>query len=324
MPTTTYHLGTANNSFIGAANREDLMDIVTIISPVDTPLTTMFPKAKVSNVQTEWLTDSLDAASSNAKAEGSAASFQTATQRVRLLNYCQISREAYEVSDTQRAVNPAGIRDEFRYQMGKGLKQYKRDVECDVVNGNTASGASTRCSRGIFYWLQGFSSKTANTTTTAGNLQEDDLNAALQRVWVTGGLVDYVVCTPTQKAAISNTFSGSTASRRNIGLTEMTVVNVIDIYMSDFGTVKVLPHRWFDNTATPGTLNMQRATFFLQSDKWVMGILRPPRNVPLAKVGSSERAMIEGEWTLVCLHPSANAFVSAHAAGTDGDNFPTN
>jgi hypothetical protein len=155
-------------------------------------------------------------------------------------------------------------------------------------------------------------------------LQEDDLNAALQRVWVTGGLVDYVVCTPTQKAAISSSFSGSQASRRNIGLTEMTVVNVIDIYMSDFGTVKVLPHRWFDNAATPGTLNMQRCTFFLQSDKWVMGILRPPRNVPLAKVGSSERAMIEGEWTLVCLHPSANAYVSAHDGGTDGDNYPTN
>jgi hypothetical protein len=30
MGTTTYEIGTANNSFIGAGNREDLLDVVTI------------------------------------------------------------------------------------------------------------------------------------------------------------------------------------------------------------------------------------------------------------------------------------------------------
>ena len=97
MPTTTYDLGTANNSFIGAANRDDLLDVITILSPVDTPLFTMFRKTKVSNVQTEWLTDLLDQATSNATAEGSTATFQTVTSRVRLLNYTQISRESYDV-----------------------------------------------------------------------------------------------------------------------------------------------------------------------------------------------------------------------------------
>src|SRR5678815_648030 len=122
MPTTTYELGVSGTSFTGAANREDLLDVITIISPVDTPLFTMFRKTKVNNVQVEWLTDALDQAATNAVVEGSSATFQAATARARLLNYCQISRESYDVSDTQRAVNPAGIRDEFRYQMGKGLK----------------------------------------------------------------------------------------------------------------------------------------------------------------------------------------------------------
>ena len=71
MGTTTYEIGTANNSFIGAGNREDLLDVVTIISPVDTPLFTMFRKAKIHNVQTEWMTDTLDQAASNAVNEGS-------------------------------------------------------------------------------------------------------------------------------------------------------------------------------------------------------------------------------------------------------------
>ena len=126
MPTTTYELGVSGSSFTGAANREDLLDVITIISPVDTPLFTMFRKTKISNVQVEWLTDLLDQATSNAVADGSSATFQNVTSRARLSNFAQISRESYDVSDSQRAVNPAGIRDELRYQMGKAIDMVAR------------------------------------------------------------------------------------------------------------------------------------------------------------------------------------------------------
>ena len=233
----------------------------------------MFRKTKCSNVQTEWLTDKLDQATSNATGEGTPALFiQTVAARTRLLNYTQISREEYDISDTQRAVNPAGIRDELRYQMGKALKQWKRDVEHDIVNGNTASAASTRCARGLFRWLEGFSSLTAtianSALASASSLQEVDLNSRLQAVWVAGGLCDYVLCTATQKAQISSTFAGSLNSRRTIPLTENTLVNVVDFYMSDFGNVKILPHRWF-NSAAVGPVNNQKRTAVIQSDKWL-------------------------------------------------------
>lgn len=324
MPTTTtYELGVSGSSFTGAANREDLLDVITIISPVDTPLFTMLRKTKVNNVQVEWLTDLLDQATSNAVADGSSATFQSVTPRVRLSNFAQISRESYDVSDTQRAVNPAGIRDELRYQMGKAIKQWKRDVEYEIVNGSAATGtpASTRCARGLFFWLKGFSSNTANTTAAGSALQEADLNARLQSVWVSGGLCDYVLVTASVKNTISSAFAGSTNSRRTIPLTERAVVNVVDFYMSDFGNVKVLPHRWFSSAAS-GANNVQTVTMMIQSDKWLLGFLRPPRNIPLAKIGSSERAMVEGEWTLIALHPSANAYVSGHASGAG--NFPLN
>ncbi len=325
--TTTYELGVSGSSFIGAANREDLLDIITIISPVDTPLFTMFRKTKVENVQVEWLTDLLDIATSNAVADGSVATFQPVQSRERLVNYAQISRESYDVSDSQRAVNPAGIRDELRYQMGKAIKQWKRDVEYEIMNGSASTGAgvSTRCARGIQYWLADFSSNTAEAacgvSASAEGLDETDLNIALMNVWVTGGLCDYILATPTQKREISSNFVGSSNSRRNIPLSENTVINVIDFYMSDFGNVKVLPHRWFASAA-PGNVNHQERTLAIQSDKWLLGFLRPPRNVPLAKVGSSERAMVEGEWTLISLHPSANTFVSGHSTGLN--NFPLN
>jgi hypothetical protein len=327
MGTTTYEIGTANNSFIGAGNREDLLDVVTIISPVDTPLFTMFRKAKIHNVQTEWMTDTLDQAASNAVNEGSSAVFTANAARVRLSNYAQISREPVEVSDSQRATNPAGIKDEFRYQLGRALKQWKRDVEFDIIAGNTASAASTRCARGIHYTLLGFCSLTATVTgaNTGNNIQEADLNARLQAVWVAGALCDYVVCTATQKNAISSTFAGSANSRRTLSAADNRVVNVVDFYDSDFGRVKILPHRWFTPSAAHSGVNLQRVTYMLQTDKWVLGFLRPPKSIPLAKIGSAERAMVEGEWTLIGLHPSANSFISGHASGAaSGMNFPAN
>jgi hypothetical protein len=328
MATTTYDLGLTGTSFTGAANREDLLDVITIISPVDTPLFTMFRKASVENVQTEWLTDTLDRAASNAVAEGSSATFTAAGARVRLNNLCQISREPVEVSDTQRAVRPAGIKDEYRYQLGRALKQWKRDVEHDIIGGSaaTATPASTRCARGIHHTLSGFSTHVAIVTgsNTANNIQEDDLNSTLQKIWVAGGLADYVICTATQKKAISSTFAGSANSRRTLSASDNRVVNVVDFYDSDFGRVKILPHRWFSSAAI-GTLNLQRVTYAIQSDKWVLGFLRPPKTIPLAKIGSAERGMVEGEWTLICLHPSANAWISGHASGaSDASNFPAN
>ena len=327
----TYELGVTGATFIGAANREDLLDVITIISPTDTPLFTMLRKAQVHNVQTEWLTDNLDQAATNAVAEGSSATFQAPTSRARLLNYTQVSRESYDISDTQRAVNPAGVADELRYQMGKAMRQWKRDVEYDIIAGTGATGtpASTRCARGINSFLNSFCSITAtvsnSATNTAQPIQEDDLNNRLQAIWTNGGLADYVVCTPHQKRNISTNFAGSANTRRNAPTTENTVVNVVDYYMSDFGNVKILPHRWMTSATVSGALgvqNLQRVTYMLQSDKWLVGFLRPPKNVPLAKIGSSERAMVEGEWTLICLHPSANSFVSGHHSGTFADSFP--
>jgi len=105
-----------------------------ILSPVDTPLFTMFRKTKVSNVQVEWLTDLLDQATSNAVADGSSATFQSVVNRVRLANYSQISRESYDISDTQRAVNPGGIRDEMRYQMGKAINTVARRGNAAVTS----------------------------------------------------------------------------------------------------------------------------------------------------------------------------------------------
>jgi len=324
----TFTLAQSGSAYIGAAVREDLLDVVTLLSPTDTPLFTMLRKTKVKNVETSWLVDNLQTAASNAVIEGSTAAFNTIQSRGRLTNYVQTSRHAYEVTDTMRAVDPAGIQDEFLYQMGKGAKQWKRDVEFEIINSSAFSGttASARRVQGMYQWLvvtSGSGNSTGVTGSNTANLmQEADFNARLQSLWVNGASCDYVIATPNNKGQISSNYSGSANSRRNIPMTENTVVNVVDYYFSDFGNVKVLPHRWFSSASPTTATNVQKATLFVQSDMWMIGILRPPKNIPLAKLGSSERAMIEGDWTLIVRHPSANAALTGHASGT-GPNFST-
>src|SRR5882672_2499291 len=95
----SYTLGVSGSAYIGAAVHEDLLDVVTLLSPTDTPLFTMSRKTKVKNAEVSWLVDKLQTASSNAVVEGSTAAFNTIQARARLTNYVQTSRHAYEVTD---------------------------------------------------------------------------------------------------------------------------------------------------------------------------------------------------------------------------------
>ena len=72
-----------------------------------------------------------------------------------------------------------------------------------------------------------------------------------------------------------------------------------DVYESDFGTMAVKYDRW-----TP-----LGAAAILEEGKFNTAFLRPINATKLAKVGSSENFMVEGEFTLESLSENANAVV---------------
>ncbi len=310
MVTSTYDLGAASGAFTGVANREDLLDVITMISPTETPCFTKFRKTKTSNVATEWLIDALATAADNTVAEGSSATEDTAQVRVRMINYHQISRKTYDVSETQRAVNPAGVKDEFAYQMGKALKELKRDIEYGIVNNSatfTGTEATGRTARGIYGFINTYSNNfvSSNSGYTGSNASscEPELNDLLQAIWNDGGEPDWVITTAFYKGLISRHWAGTQSLDRMMPSDGTQLTSVIDVYRSDFGTVKMIPHRFLADPAA-------RTMSVMESGKWMVGLLRPIKNTPLAKVGSSDKAMVEAEWTLICLHPSANGMIT--------------
>ena len=128
QPTNTQ----ATNDMIGV--REDLVDVVYEISPVDTPFTSSIPKVSVSNTKHEWQTDALGAAANNAVIEGDDATTDAAVATVRVINYTQISDKVARTTGTADAVKVAGRGNELDYQMLKRGRELRRDQEkviCD-------------------------------------------------------------------------------------------------------------------------------------------------------------------------------------------------
>jgi len=126
-----------------AGNREDLIPIITMISPTDAPLTSSLQTKKATGMTHDWLTDALAAPAANAQVEGSDATFGTLTPRVRLSNYIQNIRKTGQISDNQQSVLKAGVKDEYAYQLEKATKEIALDTERAFIQGSRSLGTAT-------------------------------------------------------------------------------------------------------------------------------------------------------------------------------------
>jgi hypothetical protein len=279
----------AFTTYESIGQREDLIDVITNISPVDTWFTSNSGTVKASGRFHEWQTDALAAAAANAVIEGDEASATAITPSERLGNYTQILRKTFSVTDTADMVDKAGRDSELSYQVQKNLKELARDIEYAlIINSASASGASgtARQLKGVLGYIA-----TTNTTGSATGTQvltEAMLNDNLAALWAQGGMPSNVLCGAFQKRKISN-FSVNT---RDVAADEKKVTRAIDIYQSDFGTLAIRLHHQMNTTAAD--------TLIVLGDMglWKKAWLRPVVQQKLAKTGASTKMMIEAELSL--------------------------
>lgn len=283
VPTNTFQ------TYQAVGNREDLIDIITNITPVDTWVTSNTGNTRATAVLHEWQTDALAAAAANAVIEGDDASAAAVTPTVRVTNYCQILRKVWQVTDTQNAVQKAGRASESDYQKMKALKELARDIEYAlVINTAAASGASgtARTLKGLQGWIA--TNVTTGTATADETLTEDMLNDNLQAIWAAGGFPSTVLAGAFQKRKIS----GFTVNTRDIDADSQKVVRSVDVYKSDFGEITVRLHQQV-NTTIPSIL-----LILGDMSLWNKAWLRPVNAEQLARSGSSLKFMAEAELTL--------------------------
>jgi hypothetical protein len=237
------------------------------------------------------------------------------------------------VSDTQRDINTAGIRDEYVYQLRKATMELARFIEFALVHSErqvqfqqgNAVGTLPRKMDGYYAFAAaadptcvttlGLGEDEMGTVTTASGSSPDDcideclLNSHLEAMWEKGAMTDTLWANSAQKRSLSNlTLNPNSNVRYNIPVAERTVINTVDFYQSDFGTQRIYLHRYQRNDRISTA----------EANKLRIAVLRPVLAVELAKLGSSTKGMVEWEGTLEVLAPNAIGFITDLCTGVAG------
>lgn len=288
-------------------NREDLSDIIYRITPTLTPLINLASKATASNTLHEWQTQDLAPAANNAQAEGDTLAAKVVIPTIRLNNRTQISAKAVVVSGTQQAMTRAGSKDEMASQLSMVALELKRDMETGLTQ-NAVTVAGVRQSRGLVGWsgdnvdagvgyvAPNYVTNVAQTDGTQRAFTEAQLKNVLQKIYIAGGDPDTIMTGPQQKQTFS-TFSGN--ATRMDKAEDAKLYSAIDIYVSDFNTLTVIPNRF----------QRSRDVFVLQSDKVAVAYFRPFTTIELATTGDAQQREVLAEYCLEMRAPKASGAI---------------
>jgi hypothetical protein len=310
-----------NETYNVTTIREDLQEALISISPTECPFMSAIGTKSADNTYFEWAeVDLADPDTANRVIEGeSAPGTDAATNAVRLANYTQISDKIVTVSDTNNRVNGVANAQTTAKQIAYKLKELKRDMEsmlCANVAAAAGSSGVARSTAGLGAFLKTNTDRGATATeptlsgTTAGYpnaaagdgtlraITEALLKGVIADCWTAGADPSIVLCGAAVKQKISTTFTGiSTAYRQD---TAKKVTAAIDVYVSDFGELQIVPSRWVAS----------RDVFVLDPSTMSVAYLQKTTQKPLARTGHAENRMISVEYGLQVDSEKANGILA--------------
>ena len=228
----------------------DLAEEIKLVSPTDTPLTTMLMARgqvdKATDITVTWRERELNTNRGTLKLEGADAGEVITSSRGSLNNICQIIEKVTQVSGTARALHPKGVGDTFDAEVQDRLIEVKRDLEWYFLNGTKTleSDSTPRQMAGLINLVN-----SNNVVNTAGALTEEHFLDALQKMWDKGAQGEYFAyVNATQKRAINALAKNGNNVRWVVD--NGSVANVYGIGVSkivtDFGEVNLVLDRYMD------------------------------------------------------------------------------
>ena len=311
QPTNTF------DSYDAVGIKEDLSDIITNVSPEETPFYTKCRKTSASNTLVEWQTDALRSSAANAHIEGDDTAADAATATSRLNNRTQIFKNAVTVPDTDEGLDKAGRAQEIAYQTLKIAKEQKLDIEKALFDNNAKAAGSSTVARelaGAPSWLitnvdfqsgasganptgDGTDARTDDGTPTA--FSQTKFDTVMQSIWENGGNPDTVYLSAFQMN-VALGFTGNNNQRSAVQAGDERVVKSLAVYVTPWGTVEFMPSRE----------NRSRDVFIMQDDMWEVAVLRPTKNIELAKTGDATKRQVVTELTLCAKNEAANGIIA--------------
>ena len=366
------------------SQREDLANFISMITRDETPFMSSIGKTKATSIFHEWQTDSLQAPGDSTLSEGTdyivpggistggvgigSTNGQTVgdefavvgPHRSRLGNYAQINGKTIAVSGTRRAIDQAGVADEYAYQLKKRGTELRRDLERDLIHTyQVADGSGNRKMGGFQSWINvaavaGGSTATDGTDSRTGNdvdfsgaqvggtvilngatqgtsarpgtgtssvslsavgsrvaLSLSDIDQTMQSIYQEGGKATKIMLSPKLRRDFSDLMVTDSGVRRNIDM-DGKLRQSVDIYMSDFGDLMVVPnyimglnHTPTANAAAGISATTTRDSCALVYDPMWFNVatLRPLQEVDIGQRGDSTVGMLVEECSLEVRNP---------------------
>ena len=281
---------------------EDVSDIITDITPTDTPLYSSIRTESISARIHEWQEDSLAAAADNKAVEGADPSMATLSATTLRTNNTQIFTKAFQVSATADAIKTYGRAKETAYQLGKALKEIKRDVERSYVGiDNAAVAGNSSTARELASVTQQIAS---GNTKDAGSNSTDALTEAKilethQAVYTAGGDPSLFMIKPADSTIVAG-FTAASGRNRTFNDQTTQLTAVVDILVNPFGTLNVVLNRH----------QLTTHAFLLDPTMWRTCVLRPFSRTLLSKTGDSDKHFVVGEITLKHMNFSADGMIT--------------
>lgn len=297
-------------STAAVGNREELSDIVSMITPTDTPIYTLAGKESFSSKHPEWEFETLRAPATNVQTEGDDFIFNSIAAPVRPGTWTQIFTDSWSYSGTQQAVDNAGNKEKAARAKIKAGLAVRKDIEFSIVSNVASVAGAARVSGGLPSWLTsnvsrnsgsngGYNSGTgltvAETPGTQRAFTKTLTDNVMQLAYQSGANVTTLVVSPYVKSVFVTFMSDANVASFRYMATDGTgnaAVGNVDFYEGPFGKVKVVPNRVMTTSATA------RRAFFIDPDMIAWGTLRPMDDQEIAPLGDSERGVVLTEGAL--------------------------
>ena len=307
-------------SYEAVGNRESVVDEIYDISPADNPVAAMSQTVGAINRLHQWQEDDLAAIRSSAAVEGADAGVDTSTATTMLSNDTQIFEEVARITGTQEEIAHYGRASEMSYQLRKRYLQMARNEEAQIAGGanagarvaGTVGDASTaRVLSGIYEQADTSVIKYATDDELVGGVDittteqlESVLLSAHLACFSAGGNPTYAVTDP-QSGGYFPSFALSAGRNRDV--MDTTLINAVDIYQSQYGTLDVVLDRSMTQTVN--------AILLMDFEYSATPVLRATQDIALARTGDAENRQVIRESTYALLNTKACAIVDAVPAG---------
>ena len=310
-PTNTFTTGSS------VGNRESLHDKIWMLEKDEFPVLSSIGSGSAKAMREEWQTDNLgNASSTNAQLEGDDTTAAAVTATVRVANRLQIMKRSFTISESEEEIVKAGRDSEIGYQTMLSGRRLKMDLETTILlnqASNAESGTTPRRMGGLLAWLT--TNVSRGTTGGSGGYSGSDVVAAtngltrtftetllknvIKSAWDAGGNPNTIIMCSAHKQ-LASAFTGIATQYQQAQGKVATIVAAADRYVSDYGTLTLVPDRY----------NSTRDVEVIDNSMLGLLWLRKFKRVELARTGDARKFHIIGEVTLKVNNEAAHGVIS--------------